>query len=253
MSKAPSVKVGDKFNTSEGYVVEVIEYHNSLDVVVRFEKGLEKSVRADHLKAGAIKNPLHSSVCGVGCYGVGSYKTRIECKKTKCYMTWMNMLLRCYSVKMSETQPTYKSCSVAEVWLNFQNFAEWYYQQPYANEPGFDLDKDLIILGNKEYSPETCSLVPHQINKLLIDHGSARGEWKQGVRYNKRDRKYESCVSMCDENRKYLGRYSTPEEAYIVYKAAKKKFVREQAEKYKDVLHPMVYFNLKNWELEEEL
>lgn len=33
---------------------------------------------------------------------------------------------------------------------------------------GWHLDKDILLKGNKVYSPETCAFVPAKINSLLI-------------------------------------------------------------------------------------
>ena len=51
------------------------------------------------------------------------------------------MIIRCYSNNYHQREPSYKECSVCEEWLNFQNFAKWWYINYF--EEG-DLDKDLL-------------------------------------------------------------------------------------------------------------
>ena len=69
------------------------------------------------------------------------------------YRVWTHMLERCYDVKRQERQPTYKDCSVSTEWLTFSVFKSWMEKQDFE---GKQLDKDLLIEGNKIYSAETC-------------------------------------------------------------------------------------------------
>ena len=97
----------------------------------------------------------------------------------KFYTTWKAILERCYSERSLSKYPTYRGCSVCDGWLLLSNFKDWYnihYRE------GMELDKDIIIQGNKVYSPKTCSFVPHYINSLLCDSGAARGNLPLGVR-----------------------------------------------------------------------
>ena len=71
------------------------------------------------------------------------------------------MIIRCYSNNYHQREPSYKECSVCEEWLNFQNFAKWWYINYF--EEG-DLDKDLLVKDNKIYSPKYCCILPKQIN-----------------------------------------------------------------------------------------
>ena len=114
-----------------------------------------------------IKCPYEPRTYGIGYLGEGKYKTRENGKLTKCYDTWHSMLERCYYPKYQEKYPTYKDCEVCESWHNFQAFAEWYNDNYYEiHGEVMCLDKDILIKGNKIYSPETCVFVPEKINNL---------------------------------------------------------------------------------------
>lgn len=246
----PSVKVGDRFTTNEGYEVEVVDYRNADNVIIRFTGSYShtRKVTVDNMRKGQVKNPYHKSVFGIGYIGHGEHKPSIKSKTTKVYRVWLHILERAYCPKYHKRFPTYVDCSVDDRWHNFQNFSEWYYQQPNSDRSGFHLDKDLLVIGNKVYGPETCTFVPLEINVLLTNSSESRGRFPRGVSRNKS--KYVAEISIRGK-KKGLGYYATPEEAGEVYREAKEKYVREQAEKYKDVLHPKVYYNLMNYNLEE--
>ena len=245
-----TIQVGDVFTTTEGYQVKVLEYINYKNINVIFcDTGYKKTVRGQELKNGHVKNPFKVSVCGIGYFGHGPHKSRINGKKTRAYITWSSMLRRCYSEKSLEIKPTYESCSVVKQWHNFQNFASWYYKQKNSDKIGFELDKDLMVLGNDEYGPSVCSFIPHKINSILNDCRAARGQYPLGV--HKFKGSYVALISNGTRKQKHLGYYRTADEAYEVYRDAKEKYVREEAEKYKEVLHPKVYKNLMAYSLKE--
>lgn len=243
-------KVGDIFKTKKCGLVKVVEYNNSKDIVVEFvdEHRFRKTVCISHLRSGEVKNPFSPSVFGVGFIGVGSWKRYEKNKKTPAYMSWTCMLQRAYSSEYHERYPTYTNVTVCREWHNFQKFAEWFYNQPNAGRRGYALDKDLIDIHKKEYSAETCSFVPREVNNLLIGNERAKGQLPTGVAVNGNG--YTPRLRV-DGERVWLGSYPTAEEASRVYKREKMKNVKRTAEVFKDDLHPTVYENLINWGLEE--
>jgi len=240
------IKSGDIFPTNENETVKVIEYKNCHKIIVEHQDEFKytRSVAAKELRNRAIKNPFRKSVCGVGYLGVGEHKATVKGKRTKAYTAWSSMLSRVHPTKTIEHYRTYENCSVEKDWYNFQNFADWFYQQPNWDKKGFQLDKDLIIIGNKHYGPKTCSLLPSQINSLLIDSKNIRGDLPMGV--SKLGEKYQAHVKQ-KNYLKHIGTYSTVEEARVCYIEAKKQQIKRTAEKYKDVIDSRVYHNLINW------
>lgn len=99
-------------------------------------------------------------------------------KHLKYYRVWVSMLRRCYSEKYHLSMPTYIGCSVCDEWKTLSVFKKWH-DANYVK--GFHLDKDLLVEGNKVYSPETCIYASPTINVLLTDHRRARGKYPQGV------------------------------------------------------------------------
>lgn len=55
---------------------------------------------------------------------------------------------------------------MCDEWLDDKyNFYEWVRENYYTvKEEQIDLDKDILVKGNKTYSPETCIFTPHSIN-----------------------------------------------------------------------------------------
>ena len=82
------------------------------------------------------------------------------------YQRWREMLKRCYSEKSLVKSPTYKGVTVFPAWHYFSVFRAWMSAHDGYHE-GNELDKDLLVFGNKIYNPETCLFVPKAINSLL--------------------------------------------------------------------------------------
>lgn len=164
--------------------------------------------------------------------------------QTKAYHSWDAMLKRCYSGK----HKTYSDCSVCEEWYLFSNFKKWF-NENYIE--GYDLDKDILVKGNKVYSPETCCFVPREINEIISNNKSIRGKYPMGVYKNPYD-KY--CASL----KKYkkiirIGVFDTPSEAFMAYKKAKEEHIKNVAKNYYDEnkISLKVYESLCKYEIHE--
>lgn len=170
-------------------------------------------------------------------------ETRVGGKKTREYNLWRNMINRCTN---SEKDVSYNNCKISEDFKQFSNFKSWCQTQIGFDNQKWHLDKDIIVKGNKVYSPETCCFVPREINNLFTLRGKLRGNtpigvcksWKSGM-YLSRLMKYGKLI--------HLGWFSTPEEAFEVYKETKESYVKEVAEKWKDQIDPRVYQALLAW------
>lgn len=128
------------------------------------------------------------------------------------YRKWQDMLSRCYSEK---SYPTYTGCFVFEPWLRLSVFKAWMELQDWQ---GKQLDKDLLVKGNKVYSPDTCLFLEPRVNGFLVEHNKRRGKYPLGVSLDKRSNKFTAqCSSVESGKNTNLGRYDTPEEAHKVW------------------------------------
>lgn len=142
----------------------------------------------------------------------------INYKRTKWYNTWKGMIGRCYDSKIQLKQPTYIGCTICDEWKLASNFKLWFDKQVIAHDS--ELDKDILFHGNNIYSANTCRFIPKCLNTLFCDCGSTRGEFPIGVNYDKKHKKYNSRIRIFGDTR-WLGYFTTPEEASRAYKIAK--------------------------------
>lgn len=143
------------------------------------------------------------------------------------YSAWRDMLKRCYSAKHQERNPTYIGCTVSEDWHTFSNFKAWMETQAWE---GLQLDKDILIEGNKIYSAETCVFVSPLVNSFTIDCRAARGEWLIGVCWHKRDGKFiAQCSNPFTGKRERLGHFTCEQQAHNAWQSRKLELARELA------------------------
>ena len=176
----------------------------------------------------------------------GISKPRIKCKS---FNHWKDMIRRTTDSRFKELKKAYKDCVVSENFKDFKYFHDWCLQQKGYNENKYELDKDILIKGNKEYSENSCCFVPKEINLQFVKSNTVRGYYPIGVTKVKSTGKYITRVS-----RKRLGMYrsssSSVEEAFLKYKKAKEDYIKYLADVYKENLDEKVYNALYAYEVE---
>ena len=162
---------------------------------------------------------------------------------------WNDMQTRCYNTKLHERFPEYEGCSICDYWMeDKERFYKWVEENYYmVGSEQMDLDKDILVKGNKVYSPETCVFVPHTINTLLVNCRKKRGKYPLGVSYDKG--KYRAALNV-DGKMVKLGVYNTPEQAFREYKRHKEALIMVTADKYKGKIPNKVYDAMMKWEIE---
>lgn len=152
----------------------VVKYAHSKEIHIKFlDTGYETVVDVSRIAVGNIKDNLKPFVCSVGYSG---YDYEKKDGLTKVYRTWCGMIKRCYASNATFRYPTYVDCSVSSEFLNFSYFKKWYFKQAGSGEANYQFDKDLLVKGNKVYSPDTCCFIPAEINSLLTTTNKRRGD-----------------------------------------------------------------------------
>lgn len=147
------------------------------------------------------------------------------------YKTWNGMIERGYSEKLKEKYVSYRDVRVCEDWRYFSNFKDWMEKQDWK---GKQLDKDLLVKGNKIYSPETCVFIEARVNSFITENRVNNGNFPVGVHYHQN--KY---VAVCGDpyekaGKKYLGRFLYVEDAAEAWRAHKESVAIRLAEEQTD-------------------
>lgn len=106
---------------------------------------------------------------------------------------------------------------------------------------------DILVKGNKIYSPETCCFVPQEINLLFVKNNVNRGILPIGV--HKGRNKFKSVCSTYNEINR-LGTFDTPLEAFIAYKTFKETHVKKLADKWRGQITERCYNALMDYKVE---
>lgn len=183
--------------------------------------------------------PVH----GVGIVDVRfSIRGKVDGKRVyhRAYKVWDSILQRCYYPPVQEKYPSYIGCYVSPEWLHFSVFLKWWKDN---FREGWEIDKDLLVPGNKLYSPETCLFVPNDLNSFVISRDAKRGPCPIGSTFDHKYGLYKTSISIGKGKKFHLGRHKTAEEAYAAWLDAKLKL----AERFKpvcDEIHPQLYDSL---------
>ena len=247
-------RLGESRMMNCGEIAFIVNYANYNDITVQFKTtGELVKTTYQHFKNGEIKSHFTPSVYGVGI--IGNEKTIDENRESlKSYETWTSMLKRCYSGKEQEKHPTYKGCYVCDEWHNYSNFKEWFDDNYYEIEgERMCLDKDILMKGNKIYSPNTCVFAPQNINTLFIKSNKIRGKYPIGVCFNKDRNKYQANCSIFYNGKsklKALGYYNNIDDAFNAYKQFKEANIKRIADYYKDKIPNNLYEAMYNYKVE---
>lgn len=227
--------------------MKIIEYINAKNIIVKFLDEYKTNIKTSYeaFLRGNVKNPYDKTVYNNGYIGVDKYN---PLSQTIAYNCWRSMLQRCYSEKMHYRCPTYNNCTVCKEWLNFQNFAKWHEENYYnINNEVMNLDKDILIKGNKVYSPETCVFVPRSINLMFVKSNKTRGDLPIGV--SKNHNKFMAQVAL-NKGFLYLGTYDNYEKAFQAYKIHKEQLIKNLAKEYKNNIPEKLYNIMNTYEVE---
>ena len=235
---------GTRFQTNNYGFCEVVEYINSKEVIVKFDSGYVTTSEMGQLRRGDVKDRSLANIKGIA-YNDYPHPVKINHKHIPEYRLWRNVLDRIYFRK----HESYKDVTLTKEWLHFSKFKHDIEKIQNSDKiaVGWHLDKDILVKGNKIYSPETCCFVPKEVNASFIGLKNTTN-LPLGVKFCKRNKKYVSQI-MLDKKKVHLGYFSTPEEAFLVYKEKKENWLKSVAEKWKGIVADNVYQAIFNYEV----
>lgn len=180
-------------------------------------------------------------------YGKGINDSSTPCQKFKwengrpvlvwrCpyYELWTGILYRCYSNQFHKRQPTYRDCEIERDWLTFSVFKDWVLKQSLHDqwlkgEGNLQLDKDILVEGNKNYTQETCVFIPKYVNTALAY--SKNGGLPMGVTKRSTRKGYEVGCNF-EGKRKYLGTREDALSAHALWQEQKINNLQSVIEEY---------------------
>ena len=175
-------------------------------------------------------------------YGVGINDVMIPgFIHTRTYRTWSGIIrrtdMRDPKFIAEERNQCYIDCTLDPRWFKLSVFKEWIEQwNDYENK---EIDKDILILDNKIYGPETCLMVRPTINTFFkpnikrdLPRGVTQNTSYDGSRGGKN--LYRAQITKIGEKKKNqsrlgmigLGHFPTIEEASAAYESARKEQIQ---------------------------
>ena len=167
------------------------------------------------------------------CYGVGINDVMIPYfTRTRTWRTWTGIIRRTDNRDPKwineQNKEHYIGCTLDSRWYRLSVFKEWIEQwDDYGNK---EVDKDILIPGNKIYGPDTCLMVRPIVNawfKPNVIGDLPRGvclnsAWKRGKSPNP----YRAQITPIDGKRTALGYYATVEESSAVFEKARREQIQ---------------------------
>lgn len=206
----------------------------------------------EQLGGSKARHKSRTGVAGVG-YNTSNIPTKVNGKHTPEYVMWREMLRRCYSKSFQKKCPQYTECYVCERWHNFMNFYNDIIKmkgyEHISTKRWVNLDKDIILKGNKVYSPDLCRLVPQEINKLITNRRACRGDLPIGVTFSKSKGKYVASLGFIKGTPIKGNVFDKPNDAFLFYKKHKESHIKNIITKFKDALDVDVFNALNNYEV----
>lgn len=181
-------------------------------------------VRCGHVWEATPDSVLRGAGCPKRCnrmklvHGVGINDLRVGAQDP-CYVVWKSMIGRCFGLKVKVNQPTYDAVYCVDAWKTFSVFKEWMVAQQYE---GKQLDKDLLVPGNRIYGPAYCLFVTPEVNTAVKGDYSKASDLPRGV--NRNGKKFSG-----EFQKRHLGTFETSEDAHNSYLQARNQWFKALA------------------------
>lgn len=115
--------------------------------------------------------------------GSGIYNEDSKCEGRLVYSVWKNMIARCLNPK-NKAYKRYggSGVTICQDWMNYQNFAKWYFENYPKDGKKYQIDKDYY--GNKTYSPSCVKFLTAKQNIIISNAKKYKIEYVDGTSEN---------------------------------------------------------------------
>ena len=118
-------------------------------------------------------------------------------------------------------------------WQNGSNFKAWMEVQDWE---GKELDKDILVRGNKVYSPDTSAFVTRTVNLFVTEKASIDRPLPIGVQQCPFTKKFKASVhNPFTSRQEHLGSFIWPHEAHEAWLKRKLELATLLAKEQKDI------------------
>jgi len=150
--------------------------------------------------------------------------------KTRGERLWTDLIYRTSNPSLGTVagrrSEHYADC--VNLFHSFDSFVEWCqcqhgYMNKEENGKYWQLDKDIILPGNKIYSPDTCVFIPNNVNSLFMTGKSrnSKSGLPMGVSTYFRSKNLFTASCRVSDSEKYMGLFNTPMLAHQAWQEAK--------------------------------
>lgn len=153
-----------------------------------------------------------SLVCGWGVNDLeGLVMHVVDGKPKMCpyYSAWKEVLKRA----LKPPSLAYENCTIDYRWKHLSAFKAWLEQEGFVE--GLHVDKDLLFPNNKHYGPDTCLLIPKELNWAL-NKDVKKGKYLKGSNFHKASQKFQAAGS-ANNKLVHIGLFETELEAHKAY------------------------------------
>lgn len=162
-----------------------------------------------------VKNSKGQWLQRVGTGNSNTYQTRAS-------ILWGNLKRRLKALQPRDE--TYYGSN--NLFLNFQDFAQWCQDVPNyvaidKNGRFYQLDKDILIPGNRDYSHSTCCFVPAELNMIFSKGNNKTNKLLMGTCLEPKSGKFVTHIGGLGLLHGYAGIYETEMEAHRVWQLGK--------------------------------
>lgn len=253
-------RIGFKVKTKYGWEGVVTSFCNGRYSVLWQDGEVTSGHAWWNVKLGRLKPRNQPIICGKGFIGKGIYITSERYRENDKelllvggeHLLWSSMLKRVYDGYKNFRTDAYLNASCCEDWHNLQEFSKWCNLNSWFNAKDdkgikYELDKDILKVGNKRYCPEFCVFVPKEINNFITPNRKSVKLPENGYGSYKSGKTFQSqCSNPFTGKLESLGRFTTPELAEEAFFKKKNEIARELAGKWVGLVDERVIHTLAN-------